>query len=438
MKFLRACGLGLLAFVFFCTRVQAEGFAMQEWSARGLGMAGSVAGMADDVSALAYNAAGITQLPGVNLMGGGALVAPLGTVKTERRDGAHYTTTKPKVWFAPHAYASYQLNDNVWLGLGAFSRFGLGNSYDGEWNGRYNVYDIGVQTLSFVPTLAYKINNMFSVSAGLEVMYASLYMGTKIPMMSLTQQGMPGPLQDNDMQLQGDGWGYGAHLGLHMRLNDQWSVGLAYKSQVTLNVSGDVEFSRQGQNLLTNPGRFSSVIPKRHLPEARNTDAHTTIQLPDSAALGIAWKPLDNLSLEADVMWTRWSTYNALNIYMDSGYSSINNKEWRDGWSFSLGAEYKPLDWWALRAGFRYETPVVNEEYADYMIPTNGRQMLTLGTGVKWNDFTLDFAYVHIWVNPVDYGSTRSSGIRGDAGITGGRTENVVGNIYMLSLGYAF
>jgi long-chain fatty acid transport protein len=122
---------------------------------------------------------------------------------------------------------------------------------------------------------------------------------------------------------------------------------------------------------------------------------------------------------------------------MDSGYSSVNNKEWRDGWSFSLGAEYKPLDWWALRAGFQYETPVVNERYADYMIPSNGRQMLTAGTGVKWNNFTLDFAYAHIWVNPLSYGSTRNSAVRG-SGITGGKSENVVANIYMLSLGYTF
>jgi long-chain fatty acid transport protein len=425
MNFLRACALAAALLAALPPQVCAEGFALREWSARGLSMAGSVVGLADDVSALAYNAAGVTQLPGVNLMAGGALVAPLGTVRMEREGGgSHHTTTKPNVWFMPHAYASYQLNDDVWLGLGLFSRFGLGNSYAEGWGGRYNVYDIGVQTVSFVPTLAYRVNDVFSVSAGLEAMYANLYMGSKVPMMST-----PPEIHDNDMRLQGDGWGFGAHLGLHARLNDRWSVGLAYKSQVTLNVSGDVRFSELGVNRLP-----------QHLPEARDTKAHTTLQLPDSVVLGVAYKPLDNLSFEADVMWTRWSTYNALNIYLDSGYSSINNKEWRDGWSFSVGAEYKPLDWLAFRAGFQYETPVVNGEYADYMIPTNGRQMLTLGTGVKWNGFTLDFAYAHVRVNPVDYGDTRSSGIRGNplTGISGGNTENVVANIYMLSLGYAF
>ena len=55
-------------------------------------------------------------------------------------------------------------------------------------------------------------------------------------------------------------------------------------------------------------------------------------------------------------VWTRWSTYNSLNIYMDNGNQSISHKNWQDGWNFNASVEYKPLDWWSLRAGFWYET----------------------------------------------------------------------------------
>lgn len=43
-------------------------------------------------------------------------------------------------------------------------------------------------------------------------MNAHMYMGNKI----LTYNN--GKKFDNDMQLEGNGWGYGAHLGLHMHL----------------------------------------------------------------------------------------------------------------------------------------------------------------------------------------------------------------------------
>ena len=137
-------------------------------------------------------------------------------------------------------------------------------------------------------------------------------------------------------------------------------------------------------------------------------------------------------------VWTRWSTYNALNIYMDNGYSSINNKEWRDGWNFNGSVEYKPLDWWTLRAGFSYETPVVNESHADFMIPTNGRKTLSVGTGFNWNNWTVDLAYSHLWINSLDYGNTDAKGISPDVGITGGNSKDVSANIYMLSVGYTF
>lgn len=158
-------------------------------------------------------------------------------------------------------------------------------------------------------------------------------------------------------------------------------------------------------------------------------------------ALGVAYKPLDNLSFEVGAVWTRWSTYNSLNIYMDNGNQSISHKNWQDGWNFNASVEYKPLDWWSLRAGFWYETPVINEDHSDFMVPSNGRTALTLGTGVEWNDFTIDFAYCHMWINPTNYDDTDASGIRTPglaSGITGGNSKDTVANIYMLSFGYKF
>ena len=369
------------------------------------------------MSAIAYNAAGITQLPGVQVMGGMGLIAPMGTLSLDTTYGKQETTTKPAVWAMPHAYASWQLNDSLWLGLGVFSRFGLGNSYDQNWTGRYNLYSVNLQTISAVPTLAWKINDIFSVSAGLEIMNINLTTEQKYPSM------MGGMIPENDIEVQGSGWGVGGHFGLHARLNDEWSIGLAYKTQVTANVYGEAKYDR---HLTGITNKFDDC------------DAHGTVQLPDSLALGVAYKPLDNLSFEVGAVWTRWSTYNSLNIYMDNGSNSISHKNWSDGWNFNASVEYKPLDWWSLRAGFWYETPVINEDHSDFMVPSNGRTALTLGTGVEWNDFTIDFAYCHMWINPTSYDDTDGHGILDSGYITGGNSKNTVANIYMLSFGYKF
>lgn len=391
------------------TAAQAEGFAMTEWSARGLGLAGGMVGRADDPSALAYNAAGITQLPGTQIMGGMTLIAPYGAIEGDFGAGGTRTVNvKNATWTPFHGYLTHQLNDNVWLGFAMFSRFGLGNGYKGDWFGRYNVYDVGIQTVSAVPTVAYKINDMFSVSLGLEFMYLSMYEGVKVDMRTRGE---------NNMNLQGNSLGVGLHAGLHARFNDQWSAGLTYKSQVTQNVEGNAEFSRE----------FA-------LTPFQDSKISGTIQLPDSAALGIAYKPTDALSFEVGTVWTRWSTYNSLNIYFDqpSGLRSFNQKSWKDGWNFNASVEYKALDWLTLRAGYWYETPVIDEKYADYMVPSYGRDVLTLGAGFNWNNWTLDLAYAHIWIHSLDYSSSRVDGV------SSGNSKNGNADMYSMSIGYTF
>ncbi|WP_308584694.1 hypothetical protein [uncultured Desulfovibrio sp.] len=82
MKVFRAVCLAL-ALVACCAPVAwGEGFSLNEWSARGVSLAGGMVGRADDVSAIAYNAAGITQLPGTRTMGGFALISPSGGIST--------------------------------------------------------------------------------------------------------------------------------------------------------------------------------------------------------------------------------------------------------------------------------------------------------------------------------------------------------------------
>lgn len=415
------------------TNALAEGFSMTEWSARGLGLAGGMVGRADDASAIAYNAAGITQLPGTHIMGGFATITPYGEINGINASRSHTSAVKVATWTPPHAYITHQLNDNVWLGFGVFTRFGLGNSYAGDWFGRYNMYDVGLQTISAVPTVAYKINDMLSVSLGLEVMYMHMYEGIKMAIPNV-----PGLIAggDNDLQLEGHGVGFGVHAGLHAKFNEQWSAGLAYKSQVTQNIKGDAQFSRQFKTPL--PGALGA------LNAMQNSDVNGTMQLPDSVAFGITYKPIDTLSFEVGTVWTRWSTYNHLNIYFDqpSGIRALSDKQWRDGWNFNASVEYKALDWLTLRAGYWYETPVINKDYADYMVPSNGRDVLSLGAGFKWENWTLDLAYAHIWIHALDYSSSRANGVNFNNGapvaMRGDSSGNSHADLFAVSIGYSF
>ncbi len=411
MRKLRVLVLSALLTLCMGGSAMAEGFAMTEWSARGLSLAGGMVGRADDVSALAYNAAGITQLPGIHIMGGASFVAPYGSINFDQ--SGHTAKTKTAIWVPGHGYMSYQLNDNVWLGFGMFTRFGLGNNYADEWIGNNNVHGIGLTTLSAVPTIAYKINDMFSVSLGVEIMYMEMFQNKNV----FKQQEQAAGYSNNS-NLDGSGVGFGLHLGLHAKFNEQWSAGLAYKSQVTQNIYGEAKFD----------STMGGIFPNK-------TNIHGTMQLPDSLALGIMYKPLENLSFEVGAVYTRWSTFNHLNIYFsdDNGvFDSISEKNWRDGWNFNASVEYAPLDWLTLRAGYWHETDVTDNKFADYMMPTNGRDAISLGVGLKYENWTLDLAYAHLWIYDVKYNDNL------DSGVYAGSSSNVGADIYSFSIGYTF
>ena len=377
------------------TVVKAEGFALTHWSSRGLSLAGGMVGRADDPSAIAYNASGITLLPGTQVMGGFSTNIPESTIDLTQKDGTHTSTTsKSHTLSSPYAYLSHQLNDRYWLGLGLFSRFGLVNEFSDNWSGRYELTNAKLQTLSFVPTVAMKVNDDLSLSAGLEIMHASFTMGQQIPCYKLT-----GKTNDIKMTLDGSDWGFGVHLGFHWRMTNKLSLGLAYKSSVMLNVSGTADFSRTDSNLLAEMDQ---------VPHAIATNIHGKVRLPDSFAAGLTYRPSDNLSIEVGTVFTRWSTYDSLNIKFDSNYQSSTKKEWRDGWNFNASVEYEPMDWLALRAGIWHETSVTNEAYADFVVPGHGSTGISVGTGFQWKNWKLDMAYAHIWMRGQGYSNSNA------------------------------
>ena len=280
-------------------------------------------------------------------MGGFAAIAPMGTIDLDLADRQPHVHNHqaPYLGCPARLHHPSARTTGFWLGLGLFSRFGLGNEFADNWTGRYNLTNINFQTFSLVPTVALKVNDVLSLSAGVEIMHASFAMGQQIPSMQYIGY-IPSRGEDSKMTLNGTGWGVGAQVGAHLRMTDELSLGFSHKSPVTLNIAGSADFSRHHSNMLADQGQ---------VPHTIDTDVHSTVHLPDSFAVGLAYRPLENLSFEVGTVFTRWSTYDSMNIYFDSDFQSINHKKWRDGWNFNASVEYEPLDWLALRAGIWYD-----------------------------------------------------------------------------------
>jgi long-chain fatty acid transport protein len=380
--------LAVVASMVFSAEVcSGSGFALFEGSARGNALGGALVGRADDPSALFYNPAGITQLPGLQVMAGATFVMPTTDVTTTNPQGVSTTTsTKANTWVPPHLYATYQATDRVWLGLGIFSPFGLGTEFPENWPGASNNYKAIIQTVNINPNIAFKINDKLSFALGVDLMWMDLDIKHALPVGNNIAGGVA---------LQGSSLGMGLNVAVHGKPYDWLRLGLSYRSQVSQNVNGDALYTKT-------PYYYQAGLGIRGA--FQNTNASGSVTLPDELFLGAAMYPTKDLSFEVGLIWTRWSTYNSLAIQFGVPPSGVGSstvtyrKDWQDVVRPFLGVEYKTTDWLDLRAGFAYDQEAINKNYVDYLVPANDRFLFSFGPGFRWQNWTLDISYTYLYI----------------------------------------
>ena len=411
-----------LAVLVSAGSVFAAGFALYEGSARGLVLGAGMTGSADDASAVFYNPAGITQLKGIHTMIGATAINPQMKVTTTGSFGVAATPTivganvmetdmESNWFFPPHAYFTQQINDKLYWGLGIFTRFGLGTEFAGDWAGRYNSTKATIETFDINPNIAYKINDQFSVAAGLSAMYFTANLQRQLDTRALG-------VGDTHFELDGDSWGYGWNVGLHWKPLDWLSTGITYRSRVKQEVSGDVNVSRQ----ITAAG-------------IRNTTGEVDINLPAEVFWGVNFKVLKNLSLGGGIYWTEWSTYDELQLRFDQPFTgrntSTSRKDWDDVFRYMIGVEWNVTPNWDLRFSYAYDEAPEPDEHIDYILPDNDRQQFTIGCGYHQGPWLVDLAYMYIMFEDRDV-SARAADY-----VLQGKFEGYA-HLISLSFGYKF
>jgi long-chain fatty acid transport protein len=381
-----------------------SGFALYEAGARASALMGTMVARADDPSAIFYNPAGLVQLPGFRVMGGFSVILPHTEIVTQAGPFNNNTFANSQARVVPHFFATYKLNDRVWLGLGVNSPFGLGIKYGDNWPGRFNLIKADIQTLNINPTVAVKITDYLSVGAGLDIMYFNFDLKRAFPLPFLGEQ---------TLHLAGDTWGVGFNLGVLLRPRPDLSIGVSYRSQISQQLSG--------------PAQVQPYYPL-------NTRASGGIILPDQIFAGIMVRPVERLSVEAGVIWTRWSLFQNFNVKFDNALGFLSErKAWHNTWRGQVGVEYKALPWLDVRGGYSLENEPMPDQYVDYLVPTsNMRHNFSCGAGFRWRSLTLDLAYTLVYIPDRFVNSSAAPGVLPST------FQNRLSHVMVVSLGYKF
>lgn len=405
-----------LPFLFLANLALASGFALYEFSARGNAMGGAVLAGEAEPASLALNPALITELPGKQIQTGITVVTATGHVNYN----GHYGASKREWWPLPNLYYTQQISDRWWLGLGAMARFGLSNDYsDKGWQwGPLDTTDsttiaktiaqpslthVGVTTYSIQPTVAFKATDRLSVSLGAEVQY--LNFTEKIRFGNTTT-----PDNYADLNLDGDSVSVSGMLAMYYKANEKVHFGASFRMRNDHSVRGPNKYDH------------NSLPPAVASRFQAGGDFWGDITFPAQLAIGVSYRPIEKLLIEAN--WTNvfWSCFRAVDIYFDHnpGYGTnpglmgtkLNNaKHYQDAYRIGVGAEYTLTDAIKLRGSFIYDKSPLNDNFMDVMLPVDDRYIIGTGAGFKLSEnVILDLSYSILFAS-----SLNGVGIKEDA-----------------------
>ena len=409
--------------VFAASAAFGAGYSLFEGSARGNVDAPRMIAEGGEPGTLYFNPAAITALTGTQVQVGMTAVMPTAKVETVNPYTGERTTTrgKEKTWPIPAAYVTHQLNGSLWLGLGVFSRFGLGAELRDTWPGRYNSYKAVIESVDVAPTLAWKVNEKLSVSLGLLVRYFDIELAQKIDVAGaagLRNPNDPSPSPyDVDQNLHGDDVNFGVALGVEFKPVEQVSLGAAYHSRFRFVCHGDADWTKPAAVDAMLPGAFN------------DTRWRSTNYNPDEFMFGAAWHPAEKWTVSAGAVYTLWSVYEDLEVEFFSpqlmGRDRVqSDKKWSDVWRLMAGLGYKFTENWEVYGGYTFDQSPLNEDHIDYLVPADDRHLF--GIGATWNHgaWTCDASYFYEVVADMDVKGRPAAGVF-DGKFTDGRAHAV-------------
>jgi long-chain fatty acid transport protein len=247
-----------------------------------------------------------------------------------------------------------------------------------------------VRSYNFAPSLAYEINNWISIGLGVQFQYATGGFVTGLPVNAAGVGGLSALTNTGNLQF--NGWGYGFTAGVTLTPTPNTTIGIGYRSGINQKVDGS--FSLPAGGVFT-PG-FGST------PGA----VEMTLRLPDIVSVGLRHRVSPQWTVLAGFEWSNWSRIGTSAVNQTTGAPAtlIGTPvtiplNYKDGYYYSLGAEYEWSPALTLRSGIAFEKSPVTDDVRTPRLPDNDRFWLSAGLSYKVNrKITLDAAYSHLFV----------------------------------------
>jgi long-chain fatty acid transport protein len=355
----------------------ATGFDLPDQDAFVIARGMAFAATADNPSAVYYNPAGITQLPGHNVRGG---VYGLYIQSTyESPAGGSYDNSEdlhavPQLFYT---YSPTQLP--LSFGLGLFSPFGLSSSWPEDTGFRTLATEGKLTYYTINPVVAWKIRPNLSIAAGFTANFADVDLA----------RGLVWPTQPYDeFRFEGDGWDMGYNVGVLWQPIEKISLGGTFRSTTRVGLEGQTRFFNQVEI----PGMFPA-FPVQHL------DAEADFPFPWKMILGLSYRPTPKWNLEFNADLTGWDEVGTVVVRQATAFPPLLPQdiplvlEWEPSWYYEFGATRYLAKGWSVSAGYIFNENSVPDANYSPLVADLDRHFVSVGAGYQSKRLRIDLAY---------------------------------------------
>ena len=366
------CGFCIATLSFFAAPVAyASAFyiPMQSASSLGSGLAGAASEVRDS-SIIYYNPAGMVHLDGAEAYFSTDFIYTSLDIKDEGSTlfggpvGGPGSQSLGSLTVTSSAFfATQTFNDDLWVGLGVTTPFGLSTEYDLDAFNRFDSTEASLLTVDIQPTIAYRVTDWLSIGGGINVQYAESDLSQAV------SDGVEGVTT-----LEGKDWSAGYNVGFMVKPTEKTTIGAHYRSKMHHNLDGRLRVE----------GTLASD---------ENTKGSAKLVLPETVFVGVSHELNDKWTLLAEVDWFGWDSFSDIEVIRENGtVASRTQQGYQPTWAFAAGAQYEWNEDVTVTAGYHFDqTPTVSE-FRTTQVPDGDKQTFAAGVMYDFSDkIRLDF-----------------------------------------------
>jgi long-chain fatty acid transport protein len=362
----------------------AAGVWLAAWMAHGeIGPAlTGLSGNANDATTAFASPAGITRLDQSEIVLQSSLLYTESEFEVDRATVAGGDGKRDRsVNLIPGIFYVRPLNERWWFGASLNIPSGIGYDFGKYWAGRYHMQETQLAFLAGTATLAYKLTDQLSLSAGPYMMYVDSKSTARV------NNVLP-EYADGRVQLDESGADLGYMLGAMYEFSDSTRVAASYHSELQPDLEGTPSF----RNI--DPALRVALAAADLL----GTEVDVDFTVPAIAMVGFYNEFSDHWSMTGDLVWLDMSEFGITHIRVEQDSVSVKSK-FKDMWVTSVGLKYRYGEDRAVSAGGLYASSGVSDKNRDIGMPIDRIIGAGLGYAMPVKNY-----FMHVNLNYFDLG----------------------------------